>query len=304
MAPDATPSPAADRAAPPRLAVGVVGVGRVGSVLGAALLRAGHPVVAAAAVSEVSRLRASAMLPGVPLLSAGEVVSRSDLVLLTVPDDVLTDLAAGLAATDSVRLGQFVVHTAGRFGTSVLAPMTERGALPMALHPAMTFTGMSLDLTRLDGTPFGVTTTPELRPAAEALVVEVGGEPLWVPEESRVLYHAAQAVGANHLMTLVVHAAELARAAGIAEPQRLLAPLLGAALDNSLRDGAAALTGPVSRGDVETVRAHVTAIAERTPDLLPTYLAMARATADLAIASGRLAADRAGALLAVLGGPA
>ena len=293
---------AIDRAVPPRLAVGVVGVGRVGAVLGAALSRAGHPVVAVAAVSEVSRLRAGAMLPDAVITTPDEVLARADLVLLAVPDDVLAGLAAGLAATGAVRPGQFIVHPAGRYGVAVLAPLTAAGALPLALHPAMTFTGTSLDLVRLDGAPFGVTTLPELRPAAEALVVEMGGDPIWVAEDSRVLYHAAQVAGANHLVTLVVQASELARAAGIDDPARLLGPLLAAALDNALRDGASALTGPVVRGDVETVRAHVAAIGDQVPDVLATYLAMARATADLAIGIGRLDARRAEALLEVLGG--
>src|SRR5215471_16357356 len=100
---------------PGRLAVGVVGTGRVGSVLAAALRDAGHRVVAASAVSEQSRTRAEAMLPGVPLLPPPEVLAAADLALLTVPDDALPDLVAGLTATGCVRAGQLVVHTSGRF---------------------------------------------------------------------------------------------------------------------------------------------------------------------------------------------
>lgn len=291
---------AVNAAIPPRLAVGVVGVGRVGGVLGAALSRAGHPVVAASAVSEMSRLRAEALLPGVPIVTPDQVLARADLVLLTVPDDALPGLVLGLVATGAVRAGQFIAHAAGRYGVAVLDPATRVGALPLALHPAMTFTGTTLDLARLDGVPFGVTAPDELRPVAEALVVEMGGDPVWVPEEQRILYHAALAAGANHLVTLVVQALSLAAAAGIEDPVRLLSPLLNAALDNALRDGGQALTGPVVRGDVATVRAHVRAIAAARPEMLASYLALARATADISLDLGRLSPASATQLLGIL----
>lgn len=285
---------------PPRLSVGVVGTGRAGSVLGAALRRAGHPVVAAYGVSDLSRVRAEALLPGVPLVALPDVLAAADLVLLTVPDDVLPGLAAGLAEAGHVRAGQFVAHASGRYGTHVLAPMTARGALPLALHPVMTFTGTSVDLTRLDGCPFGVTAPDPLRPVAEALVVEMGGEPVWVPEERRALYHAALAGGANHMVTLVAQTLDLLRRAGIDEPARLVAPLLSAALDNALRHGDQALTGPVARGDAATVTAHVDEIGRVSPEARAAYVALARLTADRALAAGLLRAEKAEALLDAL----
>ncbi|GAA2129329.1 hypothetical protein GCM10009760_00480 [Kitasatospora kazusensis] len=285
---------------PARLAVGVVGAGRVGPALGAALQLAGHRVVAASGVSTASRRRAEALLPGVRLVSPPQVLAAADLVLLTVPDDALAELVAGLAATGAVRPGQILVHTSGAQGCSVLEPAARAGALPLALHPAMTFTGTSVDLARLAGCPFGVTAPPELRPVAEALVVEMGGEPEWVPEEVRPLYHTALAHGANHLVTLVAQALELLRTAGVAEPGRLLGPLLGAALDNSLRSGDAALTGPVARGDTGTVLRHLEQLSTVSPDIGQAYRAMARATAQRAVRTGSLKEESAAALLDVL----
>src|SRR5579863_9718617 len=135
---------------PARLTVGVVGTGRVGSALGAALGRAGHRVVAATGVSEASRERAHRYLPGVPLTQPEEAVARAELVLLTVPDDALPGLVAGLTATGAGLAGRLLVHTSGRYGTGVLRPATERGALPLALHPVMTFTGRPDDVDRLN----------------------------------------------------------------------------------------------------------------------------------------------------------
>lgn len=285
---------------PARLSVGVVGTGRVGPALGAALQLAGHRVVAASGVSAASRRRAEALLPGVRLVTPPQVLAAADLVLLTVPDDALADLAAGLAATGAIRPGQIVVHTSGAHGVAVLEPAARAGALPLALHPAMTFTGTSVDLARLAGCPFGVTAPDELRPVAEALVVEMGGEPEWVPEEVRPLYHTALAHGANHLVTLVAQAMELLRGAGVAEPGQLLGPLLGAALDNALRSGDAALTGPVARGDAGTLRRHLQQLRTASPDIGQAYRAMARATAQRAVRGGPLKEEAAAALLDVL----
>ncbi len=283
-----------------RLSVGVVGTGRVGTVLGAALNRVGHQVVAASGVSRESVRRAERLLPGVPLVPTDEVVARADLVLVAVPDDVLGPLVAGLAETGAWRAGQLVAHTSGAHGVAVLQPAARLGVLPLALHPAMTFAGGPEDLDRLAGVSFGVTAPDALRPVAEALVLEMGGEPVWVAEEARPLYHAALVVGANHLVTLVNDAADLLRRAGVERPARILGPLLDAALDNALRVGDDALTGPVSRGDAGTVGAHLQTLAVHAPDSVAAYVALARLTASRALASGRLRTAEAGPLLDVL----
>ncbi len=285
----------------PRLRVGVIGAGRVGSVLGAALRRAGHHVEAVSAVSELSRLRAEALLPGVPIRDVPAVVDAAELVLVAVPDDVLPELLAGLARTGTVRPGQFWAHTAGRYGAAVLDPLAHLGALPMAIHPVMTFTGTSVDLARLEDCPFAVTADERVRPVAEALVVEMGGDPVWVPEEQRALYHAALAYGANYLITLVAQCLDLLAGAGIEAPQRLVAPLLGASLDNALRLGDQALTGPVARGDARSVADHLAAIAAVSEEAALGYRALGRLTADRAVGAGLLRPADAERLLAVLG---
>jgi predicted short-subunit dehydrogenase-like oxidoreductase (DUF2520 family) len=309
--PDAMPNPASppgppahppEQPHPARLKVGVVGAGRAGTVLGAALARAGHQVVAVSAVTDTSRRRAARMLPGVPVRQPEEVLAAADLALLTVPDDVLPGLVTGLAATDAPVAGRMVAHASGKHGTEVLAPVTRRGALPLALHPVMTFTGRPDDLDRLAGVSFGVTAPDKLRPVAEALVIEMGGEPVFIDEASRGLYHAALASAANHLVTLVVQASELLAAAGVPDPPRMLSPLLSAALDNALRLGDAGLTGPVARADADTVAAHIEALREASPEALRAYLALARLTADRALAAGILTAPAAQRLLDVLAG--
>jgi predicted short-subunit dehydrogenase-like oxidoreductase (DUF2520 family) len=303
--PNAHPEPGPAEPHPARLAVGVIGAGRAGTALGAALARAGHVVVAASAVSDASVRRAHATFPSAVITDPAQVLGLADLALLTVPDDVLPGLVAGLAATGAPLEGLMLAHASGRHGLAVLEPAVRLGGLPLALHPVMAFTGRSDDADRLRGTCFGVTAPDMLRPAAEALVIEMGGEPVFIAEQDRGLYHAALAGAANHLITLVTQAEDLLRASGVANPARMLGPLLSASLDNALRFGDAGLTGPVARGDADTVAAHVAALEaalSASPAAVAAYIAMARLTADRALATGLLKPADAERLLEVLGG--
>lgn len=272
-------------------------------MLAAALREAGHSVAAASGVSAESVSRIETLLSGVPRQEPEQVVRAADLVLLTVPDDSLAPLCAGLATVGAFRPGQLVVHTAGRFGVGILSDAVAAGALPLAIHPAMTFTGTSLDRSRLADSVFAVTAPTALLPIAQALVVEMGGEPLVVAEEDRPAYHAALVHGANHAVTLVAQAAAVLARLGVEEPGRVLAPLVHASVENALAGAAgsvASLTGPVVRGDAGTVAAHLAALAA-VPETRAAYRAMARATADLALEGGRIGPAQYADLIATLG---
>jgi predicted short-subunit dehydrogenase-like oxidoreductase (DUF2520 family) len=280
---------------PARLSVGIVSAGRVGAALGSALERAGHVVVACSAVSRASRERARRRLPDTAILPVHEVAARGELLLLAVPDAELASVVSGLAATRVVRPGTIVVHTSGANGVGVLAPLTEQGCLPLAIHPAMTFTGSDEDLDRLPDSCFGITAADDVGYAiGQSLVLEIGGEPFRVREDARTLYHAALAHASNHVVTVVADALEALRAAlwgqellgqqlvddapgGIAE--RVIGPLTRAAVENTLQRGQAALTGPVARGDAGAVAAHLHALSEVDPHLAAAYRANSQRTA-------------------------
>ncbi|MEV6491870.1 DUF2520 domain-containing protein [Actinoplanes sp. NPDC051633] len=267
------------------LTVGLIGAGRVGAVVGAALHAAGHRVVATTAGSAASRDRVAKLLPDAAVLPADEVAgAATGLLLIAVPDDALPGVVRGLRARGAV------AHTSGAHGAAVLGDVDG-----LALHPAMTFTGEAADLERLPGISWGVTAAD--RALATRLIADLRGTPEWIAEEARPLYHAGLAHGANHLVTLVNDAAGLLAAAGVERPATVLRPLLEAALDNALRLGDAALTGPVSRGDAGTVDKHLNHLPA---EFAPAYLALARRTADRAIAAGRLRLDEAAQVLEVL----
>jgi predicted short-subunit dehydrogenase-like oxidoreductase (DUF2520 family) len=283
---------------PARLKVGIISAGRVGSALGVALERADHVVVACSAFSQASLQRAQRRLPDTPVLSPPDVAAGAELLLLAVTDSELSGLVAGLAATSAVRPGTIVVHTSGANGIGILEPLTRQGCIPVAIHPAMTFTGSDEDIARLPDTCFGVTAADEVGYAiGQSLVLEMGGEPFFVREDARVLYHAALAHASNHLVTVLADALEALRAAltgdellgqqrvdnqpgGIAE--RIVGPLARAALENTLQRGQAALTGPVARGDAAAVAGHLSALGDADPELAHAYRVNALRTAQRA----------------------
>ena len=283
---------------PARLKVGIISAGRVGTALGVALERADHVVVACSAVAHDSRQRAQRRLPDTPVLPTPDVAASAELLLLAGPDSELAGLVSGLATTSAVRPQTIVVHTSGANGIGVLAPLTEIGCIPLAIHPAMTFTGSDEDISRLPDTCFGITAADDVGYAiAQSLVLEMGGEPFCVREDARVLYHAALAHAGNHIVTVIADALEALRAAlrgsellgqqcvddqpgGIAE--RIVGPLARAALENTLQRGQAALTGPVARGDAAAVAEHLDALARVDPDLAQAYRVNALRTAQRA----------------------
>ena len=217
-----------------RLGIGIIGAGRVGPVLGAALGGAGHAIVGISTVSVPGRDRAEALLPGVPVLPIPEVIERAELVLLAVPAAELESLVAGLAATGAWQPGQLVVHTAAQFGYGVLAPATAAGGIPIALHPAMAFTGTSLDISRLRESWFAVTAPTPVLPIGQALVVEMGGEPIVIAEADRATYADAIAAATGFSAAIVEQAAGALADIGVERPGSVLGPLIRSAVDNAL----------------------------------------------------------------------
>jgi len=220
-----------------RLGVGIVGAGRVGPVLGAALGGAGHAIVGISTVSEEGLDRADALLPGVPVLTVPEVVERAELVLLAVPAADLESLVAGLAATGAWQAGQIVAHTAAEFGVGVLAPAMAAGVIPLALHPAIAFTGTSLDLARLREGWCAVTAPAPVLPIGQALVLEMGAEPVVIAEADRGAYAAALAAVRGLASGVVGDAVGRLAAIGVESPERVLGALVRSAVDEALAMG-------------------------------------------------------------------
>lgn len=222
---------------PGRLGVGIIGAGKVGPVLGAALAGAGHAIVGISALSPESRDRAEAMLPGAPILEVETIVERSELVIIAVPDAELPGLVAGLAARGAWQPGQLVVHTAPGVGISVLQPAFAAGAIPLAIHPALAFTGTSIDLVRLRDSFCAVTAPGPVQPIGQALVVEMGAEPVLVAEADRAAYAEAIATASAFSSAIVAQSVALLEGIGVDSAGAVLAPLVRSAVENALAAG-------------------------------------------------------------------
>lgn len=217
-----------------RLDVGIVGAGRVGPVIGAGLAAAGHRVIGVATTSDDGRDRVSALLGDVPILGLPDLLQAADLVILAIPAGELAELAAGLAAARLWRAGQLVAHTAAEHGVAVLEPAMRRGAIPLAIHPAIVFTGTSMDLIRLREASCAVTAAAPVLPIAQALVVELGAEPIIIAEEERPAYAEAVATATAFSAEIVRQSLRLLDGIGVERPAGIVAPLIRASVDAAL----------------------------------------------------------------------
>lgn len=205
-----------------------------------------------------------------------------DIIAIAVSDDAVASLAADLAATMLAGRTPFIFHVSGRSGAAILEPLHAAGALTAAIHPAMTFTGDPQgEVGRMTQACFAITgSSPAAIEQARNIVALLRGTAAEVAEDQRPLYHAALCHASNHLVTLMAGATHALAAAGVTDPAGLLAPLVRAALENSLDRGFSALSGPLLRGDERTIDGHLDALHAHCPQLLPAYRAMALATLD------------------------
>lgn len=227
-----------------RLGVGIIGAGRVGPVVGAALAGAGHALTGITRGSDEERIEA--ILAGVPVLDALEVVRRSELVIIAVPHDELPGLVAGLTEIGAWQPGQLVLHTDPAYGTDVLAPAVARGVIPLAVHPAIAFTGTSMDLRQLSDAYAAVTAPAAVLPIAQALAVELGCEPVVVAEADRAAYAEGIAIATEFSRSIVAQAAGLLRDAGVPHPGSYLSALVHSTVDHALAEAGSAGAGPVA----------------------------------------------------------
>jgi predicted short-subunit dehydrogenase-like oxidoreductase (DUF2520 family) len=270
--------------------VAVVGAGRVGTALAVLLSKAGHRVIGVSG-GEASRERAEAYLPGVPFLPAHRAASGAEAVVIGVPDDAIVTVCNELAAGDAFHETQGVCHLSGAAPLLALGPARAAGAHVFSMHPVQTFPDVQAGIERLPGSHVAVTAWDETGyRMGEGLARDAGGRPFRLNEERKALYHAAAVFASNSLVTVEALAERLFREAGVEDPVPVMAPLIRGTVDSVIGMGpAAALTGPVIRGDAGTVRRNLEALALHAADALPAYVALARASLDLADRAGRLA---------------
>jgi predicted short-subunit dehydrogenase-like oxidoreductase (DUF2520 family) len=280
--------------APPRL--GIVGAGHVGLTLGMAFSRAGWPVAAVASRDEGRRARFQAAVPGVRAYDLPQpLVDDVEVIFLTVPDDAVGPLAASLRLYG----GQALVHTSGLLPASVLQPAMAAGTLKGSFHPLIAFADPERALAALSGATVALEGDEPIVALLAELAEAIGAQPVRLPPEGKVAYHAAAVLAAGGAVGLLDVLVEVARGAGLDERQALAVylPLMRQALDEAEALGPrAALTGPIVRGDAGTLRAHLAALSSLAPEARELYRAVARHELALARARGALDPARAAEL--------
>ena len=251
------------------LTLGFVGSGRAARSLARSLGRRGHRLVIARRGDSAERLSADL---GAELAAAEEVLASADLTILAVPDGKVARLAEGLAVDAAAGKQRVVLHLAGSLGLEALRPLAQAGYATAAMHPLQVLSGWRIP----PGTTFAVEADAAARPLVARLVADLNGVEIELPAGARVAYHAAAVIAANLGMTLLAEAVDLLDQLGIDRGEALqgLSGLVRGGLEASLDSGLpAALTGPVTRGDVGTVAAHLEALAG-DPELQAAYRAV------------------------------
>jgi predicted short-subunit dehydrogenase-like oxidoreductase (DUF2520 family) len=220
-----------------RLTIGVIGSEAPGIAVAQALQEAGHLVVALSALDYDTEEKIEVLLPTAKILSAPEVIAQADLILLAVPDAEIETTVSGLAEGNHWRGGQLVIQLAAKYSHEILLPATMLGAIPLALNPAMSFTGTSLDLARIKECYFGISAPTVALPIAQALVMEMGAEPIVLSEHQRESYAEAIAVASNFSAMIVNQAIGLLEQAGVSNPASVIAPVVRSAVDQALSKG-------------------------------------------------------------------
>ncbi len=284
--------------------IAIVGCGTVGTALGKLLAGAGYPITGVATTRLETARRAAAAMGAERFSDSPWKISRdAQVIFITTPDDAIRPTCEEMARRHGFKSAQVVIHCSGALSSHILASARDSGAVAATIHPLQSFASVDQAETLVPGSYCAVEGDPEALPLIRTLVEDLGGILMEISPEGKTLYHAAAVVASNYLVALIHLAQELNGTAGLSPKVSFeaLLPLIQGTLANIGAKGIPeALTGPIARGDVDTVATHLKAIEARAPDLLALYRSLGRHTIDLAKAKGTLndkAAEKLTALL-------
>lgn len=273
--------------------IGIVGAGAVGTALGVALSRAGWPIHAVASRDAGRRERFRSMVEVNRVFVDPEpLVEEVELIVLAVPDDVVVPLAGGLRMYS----GQAMIHTSGALGAEVLAPAMAAGTQIGSFHPLVAFADTERAVAALHGATIAIEADDQLAGMLAAMAEAIGATPVRLAPGAKAAYHAAAVLAAGGFVALLDAIAELGSVAGLDEAGSLAiyGRLIEGTLDNARALGiSAALTGPITRGDLGTLRSHLDALRVHAPRVMALYVAAAQREIELAAGRGVLSPEAA-----------
>lgn len=289
--------------------VAIIGAGRVGSSIGFLLRNVEYRVTAVATRSMATAERAKAFIgAGEPLTDVAKAASQADIVFITTPDRAIKEVCETIAAGGGFRAGSLVIHTSGAHTLDLLDAARDAGAYRVVLHPLQSLASREQGARNLPDSYFRIEADSAALEAAREIVAALGGRELVLPrwnsdQDSVALYHAGAVVVSNYFVALVDYGLKFYQSLGADKQEALKAvlPLIQGTLHNIETLGISdALTGPIMRGDTQTVRAHLGAMRKRTPELVSLYKELARCTVSMARDRGSIAQDAAEELLSLV----
>lgn len=268
--------------------IGFIGAGPVGTAFGVRLAQQDYEVIAVYDLSRAAAQNFAKAVPGCQICrTAQELADKAELAFITTPDDVIPKVAAQA----SWHSGQAVLHCSGACSTDILEPARQQGAMVGSIHPCQTFASIEQAVDNLPGSTFAVQADEPLLSVLKELTVALQGTWVYLTADDKALYHAAAAIACNYVYTVVKLAADLWQNFGksAAEATEAYLPLLRGTVNNIDRLGfPGCLTGPIARGDLDTVRRHLDALANRAPSHLQIYKALGMATIPIALEKGTI----------------
>lgn len=285
--PDEKPAPLALRS----LRTVIIGAGKVGTAVGLLLQQAGVQITAVTAKNPEHAKDAAQVLGARPFVDNAAAARQGTLVLITTGDNAIASVVQDLAAQKAISAGQYVIHMSGALPLSVLTPAAAAGATIGCAHPLQSFASVEHAARAIPGSYFGVTAGPGAQDILHALVDALGGHAVTVPDSAKAIYHAAATVASNYLVAVEDIAMALMTSAGFDDTSALeaLYPLMIGTLENVRMYGTTrSLTGPIARGDVATVNAHIEALTTARPDCITLYQLLGLQTLEIAKRRGNL----------------
>jgi len=280
-----------------KYSIAVIGAGRVGTSMAVMLAKGGHRISGVASrtrddAEHCAKLTDAGMISTNPV----DVVVGAKMILLTVPDDQIGPVCHAVASNNGFRKNQIVIHASGALSSSVLEPAAKKGCHVASMHPFQSFATPEQAMESLPGSYFGIEGTKDAVSILEKLVPETfGGTVIMLDDRTKPVYHAAACMASGFVVVLTQASVELLVQIGLEKEEavKVLTPLLRGTVENiDLLGLPKALTGPIERGDVQTIKEHLTSVEARRPRVASLYKELGLKALDIAVEKGGLPRDK------------
>jgi len=282
----------------------IIGVGMVGTAIGFLLRKAGYKVIVIVDKSPAALKRAQPYTGGEAFRKPRKALQEADCILITTPDDTISFACQEIVLCPSIK-GKFVFHMSGTGGLDLLDSAKKAGAAVASIHPLQSFSSIDQAIQNIPGSYFAITADKKAQMPARNIVRDLGGIPFLISSDQKPLYHAAACIASNYLVSLMNTVESIYQAIGLNEKdaKKAYLPLVYGSLKNIENSGSiSSLTGPIARGDLGTIKKHISAINKNLPQYSSLYSSLGLITVKVAQQKGTLNARQAKTMNAILKG--